>query len=269
VSDTPRARMGHTAHTSSSFPDDDARWMALFDALDDRQVDALLSGAAPDDPDLAPVADVAQALRRTTAGERVPPMSPALRAQLASPPVASIENHRAIRAALLKAVAAAAAAAVALVGVGAAQNRLPTEIQDVVSSTADLVGIDVPRSEERHGPDGSSSDGAGANGDAVPPNGEEGEADGTPGHDGLTPSGTDPADPGTPGDQERATPATPPAPGGDGDEQPANDGDPSTNNAGPNGLANGTGAAGSNGNGTTTSNPNGQVNGSGSAKRSG
>lgn len=238
------------AHIPRTHADDHDGWMAMFSMLDDHEVDALLAGTSPVDGDLAPVAEVVRALRRMADREPVPPMSGALRAQGASPPVVPIGLRRATRAALMQ--AAAAAAVVALVGVGAAQNRLPADVQDIVSSTADLVDVDVPRSEERHADDvGSGQGGSEGTGNAN---------DGTPGYDGVMPGGTDPADPadpGDPGDHEPATPATPATPpagnqgGGASNEEPRSEQDPSTN-ANPNSQTNDTGRGGS-----TNSNPNG------------
>jgi hypothetical protein len=201
-------RLGRSAHTSRVAGDDHDQWMETFEALDDDQVDALLAGRAPVDGILVPVARVVQALRHLAASEPVPPMSASLRAQIASPIVTPIGIRRAARSAFVK--AAAVAALLALVGVGAAQNRLPSGIQDVVSSTADLVGVDVPRSEERHA-DGEGLGTGDPQGDAdSTPAGDARGNDGSPGHDGVTPGGAVPADPGTPADHEPATPAVPP-----------------------------------------------------------
>lgn len=183
--------------------DDDTRWMAKLSTLDDHEVEALFAGTPLGDRDLAPVAEVARALRRLADREPIPQMSEALRAQIASPPIVPIGIHRATRTALMK--AAVAAGVVALVGVGAAQNRLPAGVQNVVSSTVDLVGFDVPRSEERHVAGVGSGQGDNE--------GTDNANDGTPGYDGVTPGGADRADPGVPGDHEPATPATPPAAG--------------------------------------------------------
>ena len=102
---------------------------------------------------------------------------------------------------------AAATAATVLLGVGAAQNRLPAGVQDVVSSTAELVGIHLPHADERgaeHRQDGDVVDA------------DQRGGDGQPGYDGVTPGGADPADPGVAGDKEPATPATPPDQGAQG-----------------------------------------------------
>lgn len=242
-----RRRMNPPAHTHRGMADDGSEWMTMIEMLDEREVDALLGGTAPA-AELAPVAAVVTQLRERAAAEPAPPMSAALRAQLYSPPVVSLHAHRAARFALVRAAVAAAVAVLALVGVGAAQNRLPSGVQDVVSSTADLVGIDVPRSDERHATDDDSDDGTS---DEVPstegtevPGSTEQQNQGDPGYDGTTPGGATPADPGTPGDKEPATPATPPSnPGGNGNN--GNNGagvnNNADNNAGTTGQSNGTG----------------------------
>lgn len=205
------ARSGHSAHTPHTGGDDDLWWMSTFSALDDRDIDSLLSGDAPADGELAPIADLARALRSSAAAEPVPTMGPALQAQLAGGAVVAMDVARAARTTLVKAGAAAAVAAiVALTGVGAAQNRLPAGVQDVVSSTAELVGLDFPHADERGDDD-----------DAV--DADDRGDDGQPGYDGITPGGADPADPGVPGDKEPATPATPPDKG-----QPTKDSTPSS-----------------------------------------
>jgi hypothetical protein len=224
-------RMNPPAHTHRGMSDDGPEWMTMIEMLDEREVDALLGGTAPAE-ELAPVAAVVTLLRERAAAEPAPPMSATLRAQLYAPPVVSLHAHRAARFALVRAAVAASVAALALVGVGAAQNRLPSGVQDVVSSTAELVGIDVPRSDERHLTDDGSDDGTS---DEVPSTEAPGstELQGDPGHEGTTPGGATPADPGTPGDKEPATPATPPS-------NPGNAGGNSDGNAN-NGQSNGTG----------------------------
>lgn len=248
-------RMDPLAHTHPGMPDDGQEWMTMIEMLDEREVDALLGGTAPAE-ELAPVAAVVTALRERAAAEPAPPMSPELRTQLYAPPVVSLHAHRAARFALVRAAVAAAVAVLALVGVGAAQNRLPSGVQDVVSSTADLVGLDVPRSDERHATDDGSDDGTS---DEVPstegteaPGSTERQDQGDPGHEGTTPGGASPADPGTPGDKEPATPATPPSnPGNAGGSSGGN------GNNGGNGQSNGTGA----GNAPVDPGANGQGNG--------
>jgi hypothetical protein len=232
-------------------PDDGQEWMTMIEMLDEHEVDALLGGTAPAE-ELAPVAAVVTRLRERAAAEPAPPMSAALRAQLYAPPVVSLHAHRATRFAFARAAVAAAVAALALVGVGAAQNRLPSSVQDVVSSTAELVGIDVPRSDERHATDDGSDDGSDDGTSEVPstegtdgtdgtevPGGTERQDQGDPGHEGTTPGGATPADPGTPGDKQPATPATPPSnPGNAGGNSGGN---ANNGNNGNNGQPNGTG----------------------------
>lgn len=256
-----RGGMDLPAHTPHGMPDDGNEWMAMIEMLDEREVDALLGGTAPAE-ELAPIAAVVTQLRARAAAEPAPPMSPELRAQLYAPAVVSLHAHRAARFALVRAAVAAAVAALALVGVGAAQNRLPSGIQDVVSSTADLVGIDVSRSDERHATDDESDDGTS---DEVPSTegteapGTTGHDPGDPGYEGTTPGGATPADPGTPGDKEPATPATPPS-------NPGNAGGNSDGNA--NNANNGSNGANGQSNGGTVTTPldpgaNGQGNGTG------
>jgi hypothetical protein len=205
--------------------------MATFSTLGDREVDALLAGTPVGDGDLAPIAEVVRSLRGLAEREPVPPMSDALRAQLAAAPVVPIGINRAMRTSFVKASAAAAVvAAVALMGVGAAENRLPSGVQDIVASTANLVGVHVPRSDQRHAPSSGFESGDGN------------ESDGTPGYDGQTPGGATPADPGTPGDKTPATPATPPADSNGGrsaDNGPDTENSPGTT-ATPRGQVNGT-----------------------------
>jgi hypothetical protein len=250
-------RMNPLAHTHRGMSDDGSEWMTMIEMLDERELDALLGGTAPAE-ELAPVAAVVTRLRERAAAEPAPPMGATLRAQLYAPPVVSLHAHRAARFALVRAAVAAAVAALALVGVGAAQNRLPSGVQDVVSSTADLVGIDVPRSDERHATDDGSDDGTS---DEVPstegteaPGSTELQEQGDPGYEGTTPGGANPADPGTPGDKEPATPATPPS------SNPGNAGGSSDGNAN-----NGAGTNNKNNNAGTT----GQANGTGTDKKAG
>ncbi|MFP5256433.1 MAG: hypothetical protein ACLGI8_11365 [Acidimicrobiia bacterium] len=164
--------------------------------------DAVIRGEGSGLPaELVPVARVLAALRSHASVEPAPPMSAALRAQLEAPNVVALRAARSLRRAA--AVAAAAAVVVVVVGVGAAQNRLPSQLQDVVASTAELVGIDVPRSDER----GSARSGEGherGRDDTAP----HGPAGGGPDPDGSTPGGAIPAVPGGP--DGSATTATPP-----------------------------------------------------------
>ncbi|MGH9274526.1 MAG: hypothetical protein ACRDZU_07755, partial [Acidimicrobiales bacterium] len=174
--------------------------MAMFSTLDDRDVDRLLAGMPSADRDLAPLAELAAFLRRSAAAEPAPPMGELLRAQLRGAPVVAIAARKANRSLVKAGAAAAAVVAVVGMGVGASQNRLPAGLQDVLSSTANLVGIHVPTVDER------SSHSNGSDGDNPAPNADSGD----PGYEGTTPGGVTPADPGTPGDKEPATPATPP-----------------------------------------------------------
>ena len=196
------SRLGRSAHTPGDAEHDHTGWMAMFSALDDHEVAGLLAGLRPAEAELAPLADLVALLRRSAEAEPVPTMSAPLRAQLAGPPVVVLAARRAGRSALAKAGAVAAAATVVVtLGVGASQNRLPAGLQDVLSSTANFVGIHVPKAGERQSR--SSGDGQ--------PDTAPGANDPNPGHEGTTPGGATPADPGTPGDKEPATPATPPA----------------------------------------------------------
>ncbi|MGQ0433245.1 MAG: hypothetical protein ACT452_12650 [Microthrixaceae bacterium] len=268
-----RLHLSHQAHG----PDTDAaemlwgdqdQWVvAMLDELDDEQMDALLEGSTAVQG-LEPVAAVMRRLRASAAAEPVPPMSAALRALLDEPPARVRHLSAVARGSLARAAVAASVAAVALLGAGAAQNRLPTEFQDIVSSAAELVGIDVPRSQERDSAD-SGGNHRDADGPTVDPSGAAGH-DGSgggdgPGDDGSTPGAATGADPGSPGDQE---PATPPdgSKGRGATGQPAPENGRATDPVRPIGPANGDGVAGSNGNGSTNSNPAGQANGTGNAK---
>jgi hypothetical protein len=171
------------------------QWMTMFSALDDESVDALLDGRALPDDQLHDVAEVVDRLRALAQREPVPPMGAALRAQLRGTSVVPFGAPLAARRSMRRGVAVAAAAAAVLIGVGADQNRLPANVQDVVSSAAELVGVDVPSSDER--PE------AGAGGATH-------RSEGAGRSDGETPGGATPADPGEPGDQQPAIPATPP-----------------------------------------------------------
>jgi hypothetical protein len=176
---------------------DDAQWMARFTSLPDHDVDALLEGEVPVGlDDLAPVAEVAGALRRRAAQEVAPPMGEALRAQLAAGNVVPLDGARLVRRPLIGAAAAAAVVLLALVA-GASQEVLPDGVQRVVASVAEQVGIDLPSPADDE-VDGTPT---GATSEAPPA---------------TTPGGATPADPGTPGDGEPATPATPPSDKGNG-----------------------------------------------------
>ena len=177
--------------------------------LADHEVDALLSGHAPSDRTLAPISEVARALRTRAAWEPVPALGQPLRDQLTA---GLPTGGRAARRAVLVAAAAVIVAGVAAVSVGAAQNRLPADLQDAVASTADLVGLHMPTSDERPGDAGDARSEVGVEHgrDDEAPVGAPASDDGAPGYDGTTPGGAEPADPGTAGDGEPATPAVPP-----------------------------------------------------------
>lgn len=226
------------AHTSNQAADDRTKWMDTIADLDDAGTDALLRGEASG-TELTPLAHVVRRLRESVAAEALPPMSAALRAQIDAPLVVPLHARRVARRSLAQAAVAAVAVAVALVGAGAAQNRLPGGLQDVVSSAVEVVGIDVPRSAERHAADDEVD--REVEGDSTEAPGNDGE----PGYEGTTPGGATPADPGTPGDKEPAVPATPPE--GNGQSDPP--GPPASlpgNNASPSGQENGGGSAGDN-----------------------
>jgi hypothetical protein len=188
--------------------------MAALMQLEDHEIDALLAGEPSADPELAPISDLARALRTRAAWEPLPPLGRPLRDQLAAGPGGGAPRRGAQRS-LLAAAAAVVVTGLAAVTVGAAQNRLPADLQDVVASTAELVGLDVPTSEERSAatPEDERRDDAGA------VHGQDEEAPGDPPTQGggdssgdrTTPGGAMPADPGVPMDAEPATPAAPPA----------------------------------------------------------
>jgi hypothetical protein len=207
---TTEPRDGGPAHIPTDGVDDDDRWMARIQQLEDHEVDALLAGDAPSDRALAPISDVARALRTRVTWEPVPALGQPLRDQLAAglPPA----GRRAARRALLVAAAAVLVASVAAISVGAAQNRLPADLQDAVASTADLVGVHVPTSDERSDDAGEARSDIGADHgrDDEAPVAAAAGADGDPGYEGVTPGGATPADPGTVGDSEPAIPAVPP-----------------------------------------------------------
>lgn len=220
------------AHTSTRVADDGTKWMDTIADLDDEGTDALLRGEASS-PGLTPLAHVVRRLRESVATETLPPMSAQLRAQIDAPLVVALHARRLAGRTLVRAALAAAAAVVALVGAGATQNRLPGGLQDVVSSAAEIVGLDVPRSVERHADDDHDPVEVEGEVDSTDAPGHDGE----PGYEGTTPGGATPADPGTPGDHEPAVPATPPE--GHGQSDPP--GPPATlpdNNASPTGQEN-------------------------------
>ncbi|MGQ0833281.1 MAG: hypothetical protein ACT4OV_16570 [Microthrixaceae bacterium] len=264
-----RPTHGPDPHTSDTVGDEHDEWVvAMLDALDDEQTDAVLDGTVAVEG-LEAVVAVVRRLRASAAAEPVPPMSAALRALLDQQAVPSLPARRIARGALVRAAVAAAVTVVALVGAGAAQNRLPTGIQDVVSSTAELVGIDVPRSEDRGAPPSAPEDHDGnapdaEKDDAADPGGPDGtERPGT----GSPPADPDRADPGTPGDKKPATPPAGSNGGGGGNDKSKEKADRSSGGSATNGSANGSGVAGGNGNGSANSNPNGQANGTGNTKK--
>jgi len=211
-----REEMGRRSRISPDDPTDGPDEMRMVSDLDRSVDDAVLRGDVSGVPaHLVPLAAFIAALRGRVADEPAPPVAEPLRAQLAAPNVVALRAARSARRALV--VAAAVLAIVALVGIGAAQNRLPSELQDVVASTADALGVDVPRSSER-GDDRSDAGLEQGRGDPAPgAPAVSPDPDREPGHDGLTPGGALPADPGGPGEQ--ATSATPPAPQDDGSEK--------------------------------------------------
>ena len=196
---------------------DELEWMDVFDELDEDMTEQVLRGRAEEiDPELRDVARVVAALRAGAATEPVPEMSSALRARLRVGPDPVVVAHRRARRALV--LAAACAAVVVALGIGAAQNRLPAGVQDAVSSTAEVVGLDVPSSDDRHaeeedgaedtrrgqgggGPVGDVPSGGRDDGAAVGPLGEAGQPPPS------TPGGAIPADPAGSGP---AVPASPP-----------------------------------------------------------
>lgn len=179
--------------------DDEPGWMDTFTDLDEDIADAVLDGRpAASSASLADLVDVVGALRRRRAAEPVPPMAPTLRAQIDGGQVVALAARRGVRRALI--LAAAAAAAVVAFGIGAAQNRLPAGIQDVVSTTAERVGVHVGTSEER-------GQGHQHRSDVADTHAQDG-VDRAPGYDGTTPGGAIPAVPNGAG--EPAIPAVPP-----------------------------------------------------------
>jgi hypothetical protein len=129
-----------------------------MDVLDEVEVDALLQGDELPGRDLALVTGVVRSLRAAARREPVPPLGPTLRAQLYGGRVMPLPARRAALRSLWVAVASVLLAMLLAVGaVQAADNRLPTSLQDPVSATAGLVGLDVPRSEDRHSPAPSGS----------------------------------------------------------------------------------------------------------------
>lgn len=180
---------------------DDGKWMARFTEIPDAEVDALLQGVVPDDgDDLAPIAELAAALRHRVAEEPVPPMNPALRAQISGGNVVPLDRARLVRRPLIGAAAAAAVVLATLVA-GASQEVLPERVQRVVASVAERLGIDLPHPDDDIESQPVRSEGS-------PPE--------------TTPGGATPADPGAPGGP--ATPADPADGQGSGGGQGGNPG---------------------------------------------
>jgi hypothetical protein len=250
------------AEPPARIPGDDVidfdQWMTRFAELDEAAVEDLLRGDTPVGcDDLAPVAQLTTAVRqRATAVS--PTMGPALRAQIQQPRPVVPPRHVGSRRRLQAAVAAVT---LAVVGVAAAQNALPAAAQRFVAAAADLVGLDVPRPDERV-PDPSSpatdasstdpTDPTDPTGPTERPDGRATNGDDPAGRD--TPAGTDrppeetpggatPADPGTPGDREPATPAVPPPHSSGGSDGTADSGDGTIPNANANENATGNGAS--------------------------
>jgi hypothetical protein len=207
-----RARV-QAAHNPDGGLVDDTDQMHPLELLSDIDLDQLVAGEVPPGRnDLVALSAALGALRARVDAEPVPAMAPGLRIQLAEadadvdpatrsrpglavvPPAAEVGGWARWRGAV--GASAAALVLVAGVGVAAAQNALPSAVQDALAASAQLVGIDLPRSHDRHGP----------------PTG--------------TPGGAGPAGPGSPG--VPATPADPPAHGRGGQTgASARDGSPS------------------------------------------
>ena len=197
--------------------DDHDEWMAIFHSLPDREIDDLLAGRPTSSEAAASLAELVEVLRADARRAGAPAMSAALRGQVAGPSVARPPRRR--RRALVGSVVGLVLGASA-VGAAAAQNALPGPLQDAASSAGSVIGIELPRTEERDSDGDDGPDAPGSEGTA----GERGSGSGTsqddPGPAGhepptapqgppdTTPAAT-PADPGTPGDREPATPATP------------------------------------------------------------
>lgn len=210
MTDRPGDEMGRTPRTSREEPADGPGEMWTVSDRVRTHDDAVLRGDVSGVPaDLVPLAALIAALRGRVASEPAPPMGEPLRAQVAAPNVVALRAARSARRALV--VAAAVLAVVALIGIGAAQNRLPDELQDAVASTAEVLGVDVPHSSER-GEDGSDAGLEHGRDDAAPGASTAGRATGHPRTPGDAQADPDAA-------SEQATPATPPAPQDDGSEE--------------------------------------------------
>jgi hypothetical protein len=118
------------------------------------EVEAVLRGRIPADrDDLAAVAALVERLHQLAASEPAPPMRAELRALVAGQAGAedrfAFLDRRQRRRVGALGVAAAAVVVFGATGVAAATNSLPSSLQDTVSNVADVVGVDVPRSEDR------------------------------------------------------------------------------------------------------------------------
>ena len=192
---------------------DDLRWMPAISSLSDEQVDSLLAGHAPEGQDeLAPLAEVATAVRWRAAHEPTPVMRYPLRHAVAR---AMLPGEPQSRGRL--AHAALSGAAIAVLAVAGAADALPAPVQDAVADVGALVGIQVPGASDDGG-----TDIAEGSAPAAQPGFAEDEDDGAdPGAarpSSLTPGGAVAADPGTPDDGEPASPATAPENADSGDE---------------------------------------------------
>ena len=191
---------------------DDLPWMTAISSLTDEEVDELLAGQAPDGHrELAPLADVATALRERAAHEPVPVMRYPLRHALVrgAAPVEPLRPRRLVHAAI-------GGATIALLGLAGGANALPAPMQDAVAKVGDLVGVEVP-----HPSDDPTElpGGGGARARATPSGSGEGSDLGTGAPPDSTPGGATPADPGTAGDLEPASPALPADPPVEGGEE--------------------------------------------------
>ena len=197
--------------------DDRDQWMAHVTSLSDHDIDELIAGRTPEGMhELSPVAQVSLALRERTAFETAPAMGPSLRQALADAPALTARNTGRIRRRL---------SGMAAVGVGALAFGAATAANALVSEAGDVVGLELPHSDDRahdgaenesgpeattpdddlgHGDDTSTDLGPGAIDEGQPSSADVGPPP-------STPAGTTPADPGTPRDQAPATPAVPSA----------------------------------------------------------
>ena len=194
--------------------------------LTDREVDALLEGATPDDrPDLQTLAELTAAVRSRAEAEPAPVMAYELRQAI------SARGARpALRSRRRWLDAVAAGAAVFAFGAVSAAGALPAPLQNAVADAGGAVGVALPRADDAAPDDAPGIEMAAV---ALGEPEDEGTEPKSAAPPSVTPGGAMPADPGVPGDEEPATPATPPAPaeaqgiGGPGapaDHAPAPDG---------------------------------------------